>query len=89
VIGDFEQLAEVNGRETIPFSASADDAVAALELRRAAGAQFVLVLGEALSELSAHAALAERLEQGRRVVDREECRLYVLGETQQANPHGR
>lgn len=76
-VGPIDDLGDPKGRRIVPFSLDAD-ALTQLERRRDEGARFVLAVGDGIGELRRNAALADRLQEGRLLVDEPGCRVYAL-----------
>jgi tRNA (mo5U34)-methyltransferase len=76
-MGPIAELGDLKGRTVVPFPLD-DDATARLARLQDEGARFLVAFGEGIGELSDDAELAQRLEEGRRVVDEPECRIYAL-----------
>jgi tRNA (mo5U34)-methyltransferase len=77
-VGPAQELEELTSRRVVPFPLGEAHATARLARLQDEGAHFLLAVGEGIGELSEHGVLAERLEQGRRIVDEAGCRIYAL-----------
>ena len=87
-VGPTGELQDLSSRRVVPFPLDSDHATARLAELQGEGARFLLAVGEGIGELSEHGALAERLEEGRRIVDEADCRIYALPERSEARDPG-
>ena len=68
-IGPLGEIGELKGRTVVPFAPT--------QLEED-GTRFLVAIGDGIPSLSEDPELAARLEQGRRVVDEPNCRIYAL-----------
>ncbi len=87
-VGPTGELEDLSSRRVVPFPLDSDHATARLAELQGEGARFLLAVGEGIGELSEHGALAERLEEGRRIVDEADCRIYALPDRSEARDPG-